>query len=67
MNLVAARSRLPGSVDTSPMPFKIAAFVPPEGAEHLTEDRALPKAQTCFFTLSLPKYSSAKVCLDKLN
>lgn len=40
------------------MPFKITS--PPPHAEK-DPDKYLPIARTCFFTLSLPKYSSTEV------
>jgi len=63
INFVCARSRLPSSVDKFPMSFKIqSAGSVKEGQD----DMALPKSQTCFFSLALPKYSSKEICLSKL-
>jgi hypothetical protein len=64
VNFCSGRSRLPGSASDFPMPFKITT-APPSAQEH--PDRFLPVARTCFFTLSLPKYSSVDVCREKLQ
>lgn len=63
INFTCARSRLPSSVDKFPMAFKIQPAV---GVPKGSEDLALPKSQTCFFSLALPEYSSKEVCLSKL-
>ena len=63
VNFVAARSRLPPSVDEFAMPFKITE---PKPAAKTDPDSHLPHSQTCFFTLSLPFYSSEDVCFAKL-
>ena len=46
------------------MAFKIGA--PPPGSDG-EPDKYLPVAQTCFFSLALPRYSSTEVCLAKLR
>ena len=51
-------SRLPASASEFPMPFKLSS--PPPHSEK-DPDNYLPIARTCFFTLSLPKYSSVQV------
>jgi hypothetical protein len=43
--------------------FQIQAFTKGEGED---EDSFLPEAQTCFFSLSLPSYSSEEVMREKL-
>lgn len=63
INFVAARSRLPTSVDGFDMPFKIEA---PSGKAREAPDRHLPKSQTCFFKLSLPKYTGKEICKERL-
>jgi hypothetical protein len=63
INFVSARSRLPPSADEFSMNFKI---VEPKPAARENPDSHLPHSQTCFFTLSLPFYSSEKVCFTKL-
>ena len=59
-----ARSRLPTSMDAFTMPFKITA---PTGAAAAEPDQHLPTSQTCFFTLTLPKYSSRAILVKKLK
>jgi len=75
INFVWARSRLPPSVDKFPMKFKIMPFIRDEDESNNNddqvstqpdEDKFLPHSQTCFFSLSLPKYSSPEICLKKL-
>jgi len=63
INFVCARSRLPSSVDKFPMNFKIQ---PATSVKEGDDDTALPKSQTCFFSLALPKYSSKDICLAKI-
>ena len=58
VNFVSARSRLPNSVDEFPMNFKIQG---PKPGALKDPDSHLPHSQTCFFTLSLPFYSSQEV------
>ena len=64
VNFCSGRSRLPSSASDFPMNFKLTA--PPPHSES-APDNYLPIARTCFFTLSLPKYSSADLCLEKLR
>jgi hypothetical protein len=64
VNFCSGRSRLPASASDFPMPFKITT---PPPSSHDNPDRFLPVARTCFFTLSLPKYSSVDVCREKLQ
>jgi hypothetical protein len=63
LRFVWARSRMPSSANDFPMSFKIQA---PQGGAHETPDSYLPHAQTCFFSLSLPAYSSKEVLRQKL-
>jgi len=63
VNFVSARSKLPSSADEFPMHFKVCEPKPSAKAE---PDSHLPHSQTCFFTLSLPFYSSQEVCFRKL-
>jgi len=63
VNFCSGRLRLPSSAADFPMPFKLT-LPPPKSSEN--PDDYLPIAQTCFFSLSLPKYSSTTVCLNKL-
>eukprot|EP01129_Flabellula_baltica_P009968 TRINITY_DN4155_c0_g1_i2.p1 TRINITY_DN4155_c0_g1~~TRINITY_DN4155_c0_g1_i2.p1 ORF type:complete len:2905 (-),score=575.58 TRINITY_DN4155_c0_g1_i2:2-8716(-) len=56
-----ARSRMPAS-DTPPI-FKIQ--YPPPGSEDCP-DAHLPTAQTCFFSISLPRYTSEEATREKL-
>lgn len=63
VNFCSGRSRLPGSAAEFAMNFKLTA----PHRNYDKPDDYLPIAQTCFFSLALPKYSSAEVCLDKLR
>jgi len=60
VNFCSGRSRLPASAGDFPMNFKLTT--PPVHSEKNPDDY-LPIARTCFFSLSLPKYSSVKVSL----
>ncbi len=46
------------------MNFRLLA-PPPQSLKD--PDRYLPIAQTCFFSLSLPKYSSIEICAQRLQ
>eukprot|EP00750_Incisomonas_marina_P013054 INCI17213.2.p1 GENE.INCI17213.2~~INCI17213.2.p1 ORF type:complete len:4248 (-),score=546.03 INCI17213.2:183-12926(-) len=59
-----ARSRLPTSVDGFNMPFKISAAT---GSAAANPDEHLPTSQTCFFNLTLPRYSSREILVEKLK
>ena len=63
INFVYARKRLPASASGFIMPFKILRPLP-----YMKEkpDDFLPHAKTCFFELSIPKYSSVQICRQKL-
>ena len=58
INFCSGRSRLPASASDFHMTFKLTA--PPPRSEKDPDDY-LPIARTCFFSLSLPKYSSVQV------
>jgi hypothetical protein len=59
INFCSGRSRLPAAASDFHMSFKLTA--PPPRSEKDPDDY-LPIARTCFFSLSLPKYTSAQVC-----
>lgn len=63
VNFCSGRSRLPAAAADFPMPFKLTA--PPPRSEEQPDDY-LPVAQTCFFSLALPKYSGKGVLREKL-
>lgn len=63
VNFCSGRSRLPGSAAEFAMNFKLTA----PHRDYDEPDDYLPIAQTCFFSLALPKYSSVDVCLEKLR
>jgi len=64
LTFVWARSRMPPAPAMFPMPFKI------KNATHVKEghhpDQYLPHAATCFFSLSLPAYSSKEMLRQRL-
>ena len=64
LRFVWARSRLPQSACNFPTSFKIQG-AQNQGAKDKPDDY-LPRAQTCFFSLSLPSYSSKEVLRQKL-
>lgn len=64
LRFVWARSRLPASPDDFKQKFKLQA--PAGDGPKNRPDEYLPKAHTCFFSLNLPKYSSAEVMRTKL-
>ena len=63
LQYVWARSRLPLRAADFESPFKIL-----RDSSNMDEraDQALPSASTCFFSLTLPEYSSAQVLKEKL-
>ena len=69
LRFVWARSRMPASAQDLPMNFKLQADNSMggegEGAKK-NPDEYLPHAQTCFFSLSLPQYSSKEALRTKL-
>ena len=60
INFCSGRSRLPAAVSDYPMSFKLTA--PPPRSKARPDDY-LPIAQTCFFSLSIPEYTSLEVSL----
>jgi hypothetical protein len=64
INFCSGRARLPGSAQELHMNFKLTA-PPPRSVD--SPDDYLPIAQTCFFSLSLPRYSSQAVLAEKLR
>jgi len=64
LRFVWARSRMPTSSKDFPMNFKIQA---PQGSATVMPDDYLPHAQTCFFSLSLPRYSNKAILRQKLH
>jgi hypothetical protein len=64
LRFVWARSRLPKSIRDFPMSFRIQAA---SGGAREKPDEYLPHAQTCFFTLSLPAYTSREILREKLR
>ena len=58
INFCSGRSRLPRAASDFPMSFKLIG--PPSYADK-DPDAYLPIARTCFFSLSLPKYTSLQV------
>uniref|UniRef100_I2CP01 E3 ubiquitin-protein ligase HERC2 n=1 Tax=Nannochloropsis gaditana (strain CCMP526) TaxID=1093141 RepID=I2CP01_NANGC len=58
-----ARSRMPASAKDFPMNFRLQG---PQGGAKEKPDDYLPHAQTCFFSLSLPQYSSKEILREKL-
>ena len=64
LRFVWARSSLPATAAEFPQKFKIQSAIG-EGPRE-SPDEWLPKAHTCFFSLSLPRYSSDAVMREKL-
>ncbi|KAF0696843.1 Aste57867_12423 [Aphanomyces stellatus] len=64
VNFVLARSRLPRSIEEFTLHFKIQPAV--ITGDNSNPDQYLPHSQTCFFSLSLPRYSSKEICMEKL-
>tara|TARA_R110002050_G_scaffold196118_2_gene331014 strand:+ start:568 stop:1035 length:468 start_codon:yes stop_codon:yes gene_type:complete len=63
LKFVSSRSRLPASPQDWVMPFKI---ILPQMRMREKPDEAFPYAQTCFFTLSLPEYSTYEIMKSAL-
>jgi len=57
LKFVGSRSRLPASPADWALPFKIVA---PQPRMKENPDRSFPYTQTCFFSLSLPEYTTYK-------
>ncbi|KAH9090669.1 hypothetical protein Ae201684P_014464 [Aphanomyces euteiches] len=64
LRFVWARSRMPNSAKDFPMNFKLQA--PHDQGARSQPDLYLPHAQTCFFSLSLPAYSTKDILRNKL-
>ncbi|GLE04956.1 hypothetical protein PINS_up013937 [Pythium insidiosum] len=64
LRFVWARSRMPNSAKDFPMNFKIQTAH--DSGAQVEPDKYLPHAQTCFFALRLPSYSSKEVLREKL-
>ncbi|RLN71971.1 hypothetical protein BBJ28_00013714, partial [Nothophytophthora sp. Chile5] len=64
LRFVWARSRMPNSAKDFPMNFKLQAAHDPGAMGE--PDLYLPHAQTCFFALRLPTYTSKEVLRAKL-
>lgn len=62
LRFVWARSRMPASAQDLQMNFKLQA----DNSSGKNPDDYLPHAQTCFFSLSLPNYSSKNILRAKL-
>jgi hypothetical protein len=82
VRFVWGRSRLPLKADQFRQRFKLQSFrrplppppPPPRDGEDSSAlaseespDKYLPVAGTCFFSLSLPAYSSRAVCAERLR
>merc|ERR1712232_1325136 len=63
LQFVWARNRLPLKESDFEAPFKIQRD---SSSESKNVDQALPSASTCFFSLTLPEYSSKSVLKEKL-
>ena len=63
LQFVWARNRLPSRESDFEAPFKIQKDTLNEGKK---ADEALPSASTCFFSLTLPNYSSQDILREKL-
>lgn len=64
LRFVWARSRMPNSAKDFPMNFKLQSAH--DAGSQVTPDAYLPHAQTCFFALRLPSYSSKEILRKKL-
>ena len=62
LQFVASRTRLPVVGGDWVMPFKILP-----SCANGDQDRVAPLSQTCFFSLSLPEYSSEEIMYKKLE
>jgi hypothetical protein len=63
LRFVWARSRMPASAQDLPMNFKLQGAT---GKAKETPDAYLPHAQTCFFSLTLPNYSTIEIMREKI-
>jgi hypothetical protein len=66
LRFVWARSRMPASAQDLPMNFKLQANTIGGEDAKSNPDEYLPHAQTCFFSLALPNYSSKEKLRSKL-
>jgi hypothetical protein len=66
LRFVWARSRMPASLSELSMNFKIQSSSRGTDDAGCSPDSYLPTAQTCFFSLALPSYSSKEVLRTKL-
>ena len=64
INFCSGRTRLPSSISDYQMFFKL---MEPPLLSGTNPDKFLPTAQTCFFSLSLPEYTSLEVMLSRLR
>lgn len=64
LQFVWARNRLPVKKSDFEAPFKIQRDAGNTGDN---ADKSLPSASTCFFSLSLPEYSSKEILKEKLQ
>lgn len=65
LRFVWARSRMPASLSDLTMNFKLQLSAQADDMKK-NPDNYLPSAQTCFFSLSLPDYTSKEVLRQKL-
>lgn len=63
LQFVWARSRLPATAADFRLPFTVK---PAAACMAGDPDSFLPKSETCFFALSLPRYTSAAVLRQRL-
>ena len=63
LRFVWARSRMPATASDLPMNFKLQGAT---GKAKELPDSYLPHAQTCFFSLSLPNYSTLEIMREKI-
>lgn len=63
LRFVWARSRMPASAQDLPMNFKLQGA---SGKAKEFPDQYLPHAQTCFFSLTLPCYSTLEIMREKI-
>jgi len=64
LQFVGGRARLPSGVGEWAMPFKI--LHPPPGSSR-NPDAVAPLSQTCFFSISLPAYTSEEIMYKKIG
>jgi hypothetical protein len=64
INFCSGRSRLPDAAADFTMKFKLIA--PPPSSQQ-KPDEYLPIAQTCFFSLSIPEYTTEEIATSKLK